>query len=375
MKRITFIILIISTALGCAKQEIIVNTKDKSNIIELIESEKNTQNISAVSFCVVRGDSIIWSNALGEANKSTNTVATSETRFLIASISKTVTAVAAMKLAEKNILNLDADINKYLPFQVRNPNYASTPITARMLLNHSSSIADAHYSTFNFYCWSTDCPTPLGTFLQDFFDSNGQFYSTKSFLNNSPGSKGNYTNLGIALLGYIVERLANQPFDAYCKQNIFVPLGMTKTEWRLKNIPINELAVPYTPTHTSSKPHYTFPDYPNGGLRTTPTDLSKFMRMLMNNGSFNGVNILKPETINLMLQKTSSVGGDDFGLGLFYYNFKGELLVGHSGGELGTTTQMFFNKDKKVGAIVFANITSAKLDLIFYSLYKYAAEQ
>ena len=364
---------------SCEKNNSIIDVSDKSNTLKIIEAEKATQNMSAISFCVVKGDSLIWSGALGEANKSTSTKATTDTRFIIASLSKAVTTVAVLKLAESNLLNLDADINTYLPFKVINPNFPTMKITTRMLLNHTSSISDDNYKRYDFYCWNEDCSTPLGTFLKDFYDKNGQFYSNTNFYNYQPGSQAMYTNLGFTLLGYIVERVANKPFDEYCKQAIFLPLRMTKTEWRIKNVPLNELAVPYSPTITSSTPHYTFPDYPDGGLRTTPTDISKFMRMLMNNGIYNKNKILSPQTINLMRQRTSSVstpiGTLNFGLGLYYLNFKGKELYGHGGNELGTSTEMCFDPTSKVGVIVFTNTTNPQLDLIVYSLYKYGVAQ
>ncbi len=364
---------------SCQKNNITLDGSDKANVLKIIEAEKAMQNMSAISFCVVKGDSLIWSQALGEANKSTATVATTDTRFIIASISKTITAVAAMKLVETNLLNLDEDINTYLPFQVKNQNFPNMKITAKMLLNHTSSISDKNYSRYNFYCWNEDCATPLGTFLQDFYDNGGQFYANDNFHSYQPGAQASYSNMGFALLGYIVERIANKPFDEYCRQNIFLPLGMTKTEWRLKNTPLNELAIPYSPTITSATPHYTFPDYPNGGLRTTPTDLTKFMRMLINNGTHNNVQVLLPQTVNLMQQRTSSIstliGTLNFGLGLYYFDFKDKELYGHGGDELGTSTQMVFDATSKVGVVVFTNTTNPKIDLIISSLYKYGVSQ
>ena len=376
MKSRNFLIIGLSLLFfSCEKSNITVDVSDKASILKIIEAEKATQNMSSISFCVVKGDSLIWSGALGEANKSIPTKATTDTRFIIASISKSITAVAAMKLVENKLLNLDADINTYLPFEVKNPNFPTVKITTRMLLNHTSSISDAKYNKYNFYCWNEDCAVPLGTFLKDFYDSKGQFYSNDNFHSYQPAAQAMYSNMGFALLGYIVERIAKKPFDEYCKQTIFLPLGMTKTEWRIKNVPLSELAIPYSPTITSATPHYTFPDYPNGGLRTTPTDLSKFMRMLINDGTHNKVKILSPQTINLMRQKTSSItspiGTLNFGLGLYYFNFKDKELYGHGGNELGTSTEMVFDAASKVGVIVFTNTSNPKIDLIINSLYKY----
>ncbi|MBO0931645.1 serine hydrolase domain-containing protein [Fibrella aquatilis] len=371
-------VLLFLSLFACEKQQdLIVDASSKETILKIINAEKGIQNLNALSFAVVKGNQLLWAEALGKATRTKE--ASIDTRFLIASVSKTVTAVAALKLAENKQLDLDADISTYLPFQVRNPQFSHVPITTRMLLNHSSSISDTGFNSFDFYCWNEDCPTPLSTFFRDIFDPAGQFYRVKKFDNYSPGTKGTYSNMGFALLGYLIERVARQPFDDYCKQQIFVPLGMSKTEWRLKNSPLTELAVTGTPTINSSEDPFTFIDYPNGGIRTTPTDLSKFQRMLMNDGVFNNTQILSKRTVDLMKKYTLTINkfgfNLDFGLGMYYSNIKGKILFGHVGNESGTTTSMQFDPESKIGVIVFTNSDTANLDLIIYSLYKFASEK
>lgn len=298
--------------------------------------------------------------------------------ILIASISKVITAIAVFELVEEGNLNLEEDINTYLPFKVRNPNFPNNKITVKMLLSHAASIDDSNLS-IDLYSWNVDTPIPLRIFNRDFFENGAQFYSPKNFYNYEPGSVGNYSNMGYSLLGYIVEAVSNQPFDLFCKDKIFIPLGMNKTEWRLKNIPFDELAIPYNLTFNTNKPHYTFPDYPDGGLRTTVLDLSKILRMLIMKGNYKGVEILKTTTIELMQTHllSFSVGSIDLdmGLGLYGEYTKGKLLLGHSGGEQGASTAMKYDEDTQVGVIVFTNTTAANLNQSIYSLYKFGTEQ
>lgn len=376
MKQFIFFLILFSL-LSCNKEEVIVDTSSKANVLKIIEAEKGIQKMNAISFAVVKENEILWADALGEATKTK--LANTETHFFIASISKAVTAIAVMQLVESNALDLDADINSYLPFQVKNPNHSGLSITTRMLLNHSSSISDAFYYTIDWACWNRDCPITLEQFLRDLLATNGQFYSNRTFYNYLPGSRSNYSNIGFALLGYIVERISNQAFDEYCRQNIFIPLGMSKTTFRLKDVSLDELAIPFSPTFTPSKPFYTLPDYPGGGVITTPTDFSKFLRMLINNGTFEGTQIIGSETLALMQQKTLSLvrGGlaFDLGLGMYYYNFKGTILYGHGGGDQGITSTMAYDIEKKVGVIFVTNTTLINPDLIVYSLYKFGTEQ
>jgi CubicO group peptidase (beta-lactamase class C family) len=376
MKRTMLVILPI-ILFSCNKGEITVDLSKKENILNIITAEKNIQNMNSVAFCVVMKDSLFWADAIGYANKGKQILATTNTRYLIASISKTITAVAIMQLYEKGIFQLDDNINNYLPFKVINPNHPDDAITFRMLLNHTSSISDNFMNSINLYCWGFDCPTPLSDYLHDFFSSEGKNYSKDNFFQYKPGEKLNYSNNGYVFLGYLVELIAEKPFDIYCKDNIFNPLGMTKTEWRLSNIPPDELAIPYSPLVTPSSPQYTFVDYPDGGLRTTVIDISKFLRMIIMNGSFNGHEIIKSETVKIMKQSTNEMDADGYtyGLGLLYMKNGNLNLCGHDGGEQGVTTSMFYDADTGVGAIVFTNTTMSNISLITNSLIQYGIQQ
>lgn len=130
---------------SCKKVDSPIDISSQSEVLKIIQAEKNIQNLNSVAFCVVKNDQILWSDAIGYANREKKIDATPETRYFIASISKTVTAVAAMQLYEKGLLDLDADVNIYLPFTVKSPKHPDQKITTRMLLSHSSSISDESY--------------------------------------------------------------------------------------------------------------------------------------------------------------------------------------------------------------------------------------
>jgi CubicO group peptidase (beta-lactamase class C family) len=371
------IFLIFILALSCQKEDKIVDVSKKENIVNIITAEKNIQGMNSIAFCVMKNDSLLWADAMGYADRENHRLATPETRYLIASISKSVTGTAIIQLYEEGYFGLDDDVNKYLPFHLANPNHPDDAITFRMLLNHTSSLEDNINSSINLYCWGFDCPTTLGDFLYDFFSPDGENYSKDFFYTYKPGEKLNYSNNNYVFLGYLVELIARQPFDVYCKEHIFEPLGMQKTEWRLANIPPEELAVPYCALFTPEHPQYTFIDYPDGGLRTTVVDLSKFLRMIIMKGTFNGHEILRPETVELMKQ-TNGVKDSDglwYGLGLLFMENGNFSLCGHDGGEQGVTTQMFYDTDSGTGAIVFTNTSLSYLNIITNSLIQYGIKQ
>jgi len=357
----------------------VIDPSSQQAVLQVLRSEMQRQTMDGLSFCVVKNDRLLWSGALGEADRQANTPATPATRFLAASVSKTIVAVAAMQLWEQGRFKLDDDINQYLPFPVLNPRFPDEKITFRMLMAHTSSISDDDYDTFNLYCFGFDCPTPLGEHLGNFFSPNGAHFSDKSFYTYPPGAKAAYFTNGIALLAYLVERIAQQPFDAYCQARIFQPLGMSQTSWRLADFPLKTLAIPYSPTVTRGNPHYTFPDYPDGGLRTSAEDLSRFLRMLIGEGRLGDVQILESATLRQMQirQSTETQAGQtaDYGLVLYYRTINGQEVFGHDGDEQGVTSLLFYNPATNVGVIILSNNMQRRLDLMAGALLNYGEKQ
>ncbi len=346
-----------------------LNVNSKEELDEKLKAEVSNNKLTSISYCVVKNDKVLYSNALGFANTSNATLATDNTRYLVASVSKTITAVALMQLVEQNLISLDDDINQFLPYAVRNPNFAEDKITYRMLLSHTSSISDDFQNTLELDCYGLDCSMTLAQFFSNVFKSNGLYFSAANFSDSAPGFVEDYSNLGSALIGYLVEEITRIPFDTYCKNKIFAPLGMNKSEWRLSNIPLAELAIPYSPDIVNPNPHYTFPDYPNGGLRTTVVDLSKFLRAIILDGTLNGTQILSSTSIEAM--ETLQFGSSEQCLSFYFETINGKKYLGHSGGEKGVTAEMYYDMKTNIGVIVLSNDEDAKVDNVVSLLFNY----
>jgi CubicO group peptidase (beta-lactamase class C family) len=359
--------------LGACKKDKDFDVKSIEELERKLKKEVEGEDLISISYCVVKHDQILHSGGMGLANQENNTSATDNTLYLTASVSKTITAVALMQLVEQNRISLDDDINDFLPYSVRNPNFPNDKITYRMLLTHTSSISDRFQEEFDLYCYDTDCAMTMEQYFNNVFIPGGTYYSSRNFSNNEPGTKEDYCNLASALVGYLVERITQTPFDDYCKNNIFLPLGMTKTEWRLANVSLNEMAVPYSSDIPGSHTHYTFPDYPNGGLRTHVLDLSKFLRAIIMDGTLNGTQILSASTMAEM--KALQFGSSAQCLSFYYETINGREYLGHSGGEAGVTAEMYFDPQSKVGVMVFSNEEDAPLDDIVSFLFGYGENQ
>jgi len=364
---------------------------DQSDLDEFILETMEANHIPGLSACIVKKDKLVWAKQYGWADVENKIPMAADTIQNIGSISKTITATAVMQLWEKGKFKLDDDVNTYLSFKVRNPDYPDDPITFRQLLTHKSSIKDGQAYGKSYACgdptislkdWITEYFTPGSTY----YDARENFHTWKPGTIKIPRGPRAYTNVGYGLLGYLAEVLSGMDFAEYCKKHIFVPLGMTQTGWHLADIDVSRHAIPYSyypenfkqpedlelrsllprygPDKQSIKkgaffPHclYSFPNYPDGLIRTSVQDLSRFLRAYINGGTFEGVPILQKETIASMLSDRH------LGRGLCWYTqkYKGGILTwGHGGGDPGISTQMLFIPEDDTGVIVFFNCDSPR---------------
>ncbi|MCB0698008.1 MAG: beta-lactamase family protein [Chitinophagaceae bacterium] len=326
------------------------------------------QNIPALSVLMFKGSEIKYEKYLGVADKTTNVPLSDAHVFLLASISKTVTATALMQLFEQGKFSLDDKINDYLPFAVKIPGHA-TPVSFRMLLTHTSAIADGKALDDQYY-YNRDSPVPLADFLKDYLTPAGKYYNAKdNFYDFEPGTMQEYSNEGSALIAVLVESISGMDFPTYCKQNIFAPLGMNNTYWKLADVPVKNLVRPYDGNQAID--HYTFTDYPNGGLRTSVRDMFRFLSAYGNEGIFNGTQILKAATVHEMLKQQIPSIDPTTGLHWFIMN-SSRNIWGHDGGEQGVATIMGVNPDTKVGVLIFTNQGNADLDNLLTAAYDHA---
>lgn len=337
----------------------IVPKIDSGRASTLISNFAAQTNRSSVAAAVIKQGNLLWSQGTGTANKTLSTKATDDTVYLVASVSKVITAVAAMQLVEAGKLNLDADINTYLPFQIVNPNLPTATITMRHLLTHRSSIVDDYYNTVSYpalYYRDADPNMTLADWSQAMFTTSGSLYNRTSFSTSAPGTQYSYCNVGYALAGYIVEVVSGEPFDSYCRNHIFTPLGMTSTSWRVRDFLTARMAMPYD-LDGSALSNYTFADYPDGGMRTTAKDLSRFLRAMILGGSLDGQTILKPASVAEMKRyQFPPVDGAGQGLG-WEAGPAGpySVLIGKAGAERGVSAAMAYNPLTNAGAIILTN--------------------
>ena len=321
----------------------------------LITEEMADARVPGLAACIIRDAEIVWCNGYGYANIEEKLPIQYTTPFMLASVSKTFVAEAAMQLVENNQLDLDSSVNSVLGFSVVHPE-DSTNITTRMLLSHTAGIKD-NWSVMNDFIVSGDSPVALGDFLEDYLSEDGEHYNANhNFYSSGITQQTSYSNIGVALAAYVVEVASDTPFDSYCAQHIFEPLQMQDTAWHIADLDETVLAVPYEWRLGDWKPiaHYGYPDYPDGSLKTGAEQLARFLAMHSNDGRYKDTQIVSPESVAEM--NTAQYPSLDAMQGLIWYEWdlNGETIRGHNGGDQGVSTEMGVRKDG-VGFVILMN--------------------
>lgn len=179
-------------------------------LIDRVSAILEKERARGGAFCLFDGRSVSCA-AFGRARLRENIQVTPDTYFRLASISKLVTAYAAVQLSFAGVVSLSRDVSDYLGFSVRNPRYKDKKITLRQLLSHTSSIVDGEK-----YMLALAEGAPLGDLLA----------SPDSFAPYAPGEKWEYSNFAAGMIGCVLEGATGKPFDALMRETVFEPAGV-----------------------------------------------------------------------------------------------------------------------------------------------------
>jgi CubicO group peptidase (beta-lactamase class C family) len=329
---------------------------DSLAIDSLITSYMNANSIPGLATMIIKDYQIVWDKNYGYRNLALQLPVEDSTLFLTASVSKLIVASAIMQFWEADSFDLDDNINDYLDdFQVHIPGNFNDTVTFRMIMTHTASIAD-NWNVLNPLTICGDSPIPLDTFLINYFTPGGTYYNTAfNFINAAPGTVYNYSNVGVSVLAYLVEKFSGMSFDQYCRENIFIPLDMNKTSWFLDGMNIDEIAIPYL--GSTAICHQGWVIYPSAFLRTNKIELSNFLFAYITNGIYDNHRLLDSATINYMLSDQLGYITNSRVQGLIWHKhnaFSGKLW-GHFGWWEGVETYAGLNPNERYGIIWFQN--------------------
>jgi CubicO group peptidase (beta-lactamase class C family) len=354
-------VLLILIFHGFQQYSLAQNPNPSATLDAEILNEMSTRHFPGVSTIIVKNGEIVWKESYGYADIANSLPVEDTTVFLLASVSKLFTGTAAMQLYESEIIDLDADVNNYLPWSVDIPGFGNDSITARQLMTHTGSINDNWGVMSSFYGYP-DPTISLSNCMENYFPTSGSNYNASdNFLNTAPGSTYDYSNMGSALNGYLVEASTGIPFDDYCDDNLFDQLCMVNTAWHFSDFNPNQVATPhyFQNGNYNAIDHYGFADYPNGQLRSTAVDLGNYMIAFLNGGTLGTNTILSSASVDEML--SLQIPTIDSVTGLNWYKTKlyhsgGEVMVwGHSGGEQGVSTYLYIDPQNDIGICLLTN--------------------
>lgn len=211
----------------------------------LVRQKMGEAGIVGLGAAIIVDKQVVWSKGYGFADKARQIPFTPDTIMNIGSISKTFTGAAVMRAVQEGKLSLDENISTHLPFPVVNPRFPKEAITLRQLATHTSGITDRWEVYEGVYDYSGDSPLALGDFLRDYFAPDGKHYDRANYLNVKPGTHREYSNIGAALAGYIVELATGEKLSQYTRRHFFTPLNMRRTGWSLADVPLDQHAKLY----------------------------------------------------------------------------------------------------------------------------------
>lgn len=332
---------------------------------------------------IVNENGTLYQGGAGYADKKNNKKYTDQTIQNIASISKTLIGISLLKAQEIGKLKLDDPISKYLSFPVSNPNFPGLPITIRQLATHTSGITDNEfYDTKDYYYKAgqdldkvkmvfdetfifnkPDSVIPLEQFLQNMLTEKGRWYKKNSYSNNKPGELYEYTNTGATLAAYIIERATGTDFSRFTKQYILDPLQMNASGWKFGEVDLSKYSRLYA-TPDTLLPYYYMITYPDGNFITSANDMGKYLSELIKGYAGHGTLLKKESYAELFRQQltpahfierdTQNPYDDSYNTGIFMgSSFAGN--IGHTGGDPGVSSMMFFDPKTKIGRYLVIN--------------------
>lgn len=339
-------------------------TKTITQLQDTINKILTNEHQSSLMLAIVTKDTVLFSNGFGIANIDTKQKATNQTLFPMASITKTFTALAIMKLVKQGKLSLDDDLSKIAPEIVFTNKWEKTnPVKIIHLLEHTSGFDDLRFNTF----WNNDLNI---TELQAIEKCKNSMYCRWK-----PGEREAYSNIGYNILGYLVEKLSGLKYEVFLKKEILLPIGMTSSNFIIPTKQNSVYATPYEWDGNNYKqlPFLQMVGKGSGALYSCADDMSKFVKFMLNNGDNDSLPNLHSIIEQMEIPESTPAAklglktGYGKGITVDFLNYK-YPFYGHDGAGLGLNSRYAYNRDLKVGFVICCSNPSSIADLLIHYL-------
>ena len=307
----------------------------------LIKGQLARWKIAGAVVVVVKDESILFSKGYGYADVESERPMTADATLVRpGSISKLFTGIAVMQLVEQGKLDLDRDVNDYLDFHIPTPE-GGVPVTLRRLMTHRAGFEEHIKDLFS----ANRTPEPLGHWLM-------RSLPRRLF---PRGDVPAYSNYGMALAGYIVERAAGEPYADYVAEHILKPLGMARATF---SQPLPDDLAPLMARSYSRYDGKPWPFFetisasPAGALSATGIDMGRFMLALLHGGSLDGSRMLSEKGLAAMMAPQIVTPAGGMGLVFLERKLGGLRFVGHDGGTMSFFSVLLVSPEKGLGVFV-----------------------
>ena len=348
---------VLSTNIEPSVADISETEPELSDRLDIVAKKYNCATVSLVAYD--SGDSY-FTYLYDCMSSDTRRAVDTDTKFRVASLSKLVTVICAMILVDAGEIDLDEDISVYLGYEVRNPSFPDEAITARMLMQHTSSIYDSEsFGASRSKNGATDKST------RDLLEAQG------SFSGNKPGARYRYSNFGIAVLGAVCEMVSGEILDLFAREALFSPLDIDAAYLPSNLHDTENIATIYNANHgvgrsvqaqldmgTSNELGYDH-HLAQGNLTISAIDYARLLTMLVNGGTLGDVRILTEESVREIHITDVNAGQYKQGLAVRYNEstLMGDDVYWHTGSMHGEFTQFSYNLEN--GRIIVVLTTGA----------------
>jgi CubicO group peptidase (beta-lactamase class C family) len=306
-----------------------------------VQTEMERSRQPGLTLGLTDQDSTLVIRTYGFAELASRQPVTPETLFEIGSIGKTFTAVAILQLVDEGRIDLEAPVDRYLPWFVVPQQAGHPPITIAHLLSHTAGLVAGIDGTPEaaFQVWSL---RDLPTF-------------------SAPGERFHYSNVGYKALGLVLEAVEGRPYREVIRARILDPLGMSATEPAITHDIRNRVAVGYEYLYDDRVGYPGAPLAPatwletetaDGSIASTAADMCAFVRLLLREGD----GLLSERAFAEMTAGSPGEGETAvYGYGLVIRELEGRRLIGHGGGMVGYLAGMQADPEAGLGVIVLQN--------------------
>ena len=316
----------------------------------LIPAQLKSRDIAGAVVSIVKDGQVVLAKGYGYSDfAGKKPVTADQTLFRPGSISKVFTAIAVMQLVEQGNLDLDRDVNDYLDFSI--PKTYAEPITLRRILTHTAGFEE---TVKNLFVPSEREMKPLRDYLVAAMPE-------RIF---PPGKVPAYSNYALSIAGYIVQKISGEQFEDYLAKHIFQPLKMERSTFAqpLPSALAPLMAKGYMAATGAAKPFEFVQAAPAGALSATAADMGRFMATILQDGTLEGVSILKPESVHAMEAREFKMDPSlrAIGLVLMEYSTSDPRIVGHGGDTIYFHSDMFLLPEAHVGVFISYNSAGSR---------------